>query len=110
MPQNNQLRTFCNEKARVMFDIGESTYETARRFRSEYDSAGIANLLSDLNNTDTITDGSTTDGRKPLSVRELKGLYALAGALITWYETTTFNTVSVLDIIRSASVNGNSRF
>jgi len=110
MPQSPLLTRFCNEKARVMFDMAESCYETARRFQSEYASSNIGAEVSDLANLDVIDDGSATDGRKALTVRELKALDTAMGQLITWFETTTINALSVEDIVKTASVNGGPRF
>ena len=109
MPQSQMLIRFCNEKARPMFDIGESSYETAKRVVAEYTSTQIAAEISDLTNTERIDDGSVLDGRKALVVRELKALKTFCDAYITWYETTMFDTRSALYLVRSGSVNGGPR-
>ena len=110
MPQSPLLQRFCNEKARVTFDSAESMYETAKRFISEYDSSNIAAEVADLGNLDPIQDGSDVDSRKELIVRELKALYTAMGLIVTWYETTQINATSVINIVRTASVNGGPRF
>jgi len=110
MAQNAQLRNFCNDKARQTFDQLDQAYETARRFASEYSAYGVAALLGDLQNTDVIIDGSETDGRKSLTVKELKDLKTVADALVSWADTQLIGAKNYANRVKAGSVNGQPPF
>lgn len=112
MPQSAQLTTFANTRTRPFCDAAECAYNTAKRFVSEYDAYGITGMVADMSNTDVILDGSATDGRKPLAVRELKLHRDFCVSYISWYETVQagLNNKTPLSLVVGASVNGTSKF
>ena len=112
MPNSPQLTSFCNTRVRPTSDIGESMYNTAVRFISEYNSFGITQMVSDMQNTDIITDGAATDGRKSLSVKDLKDTRDYCTVIKTWYETVNASVANrkPIDLVVGSSVNGQSKF
>ena len=96
-----QVVAFANQRARVLADLLEATYETCKRFQAEWASVTVPDL------PDLIADGSATDGRKRISGAHLHGLKAAADAVVTWFET---GTPSRIEQVRQITVNGQPRF
>lgn len=98
-------RRFANERARVVADAVEECYETLRRYQLDYAAIGGDALFPDT--ADFVADGSETDGRKRVSSQRVRGLNALASAIMTFLDGGTPSRISQ---VRAISVNGRARF
>jgi hypothetical protein len=102
---NQQAVRFCNEKARAFADSLETTYETARKYKAEWDANSLGTVLTDT--ADVVVDGAASDGRKVLTGAKAQALYTAASQMITWFET---GTPSRIERVRQVSVNGQAKF
>ena len=95
----------CNEKGRVFADALLTVYDTAKKYKTDWDANSIGTLIP--NTADLVEDGSATDGRYPCTGAKFNALYTLSGTIITFFET---GTPSRIDQIRQVAVNGGARW
>ena len=107
---NPQHVSLMNARGRVLADVAESFYQTAKRFQQEWTALGGDTVP---NTTDNFADGSDLDGRKRVTGALAHALKSLADAMVTWFETNaTIGGVTKTRIawIQGISVNGQARF
>jgi len=101
---NPQVIRFCNEKARVLADLIETTRRTAEQFAidivPEFEGHTSGNV-----NADVVVDGAETDGRQIVTKGGIGGLKYVAEQLVTCL--TTDDRESLVAVV---SVNGTPRF
>jgi hypothetical protein len=106
---NPQAVRFANERIRPLADLLEAAYETAKRFKAEWDANNLAALIP--NTADPVVDGAATDGRKPMTGQKAHNLYNRASELITELEGGSLAALAGrLDTIKQVSVNGGPHF
>jgi hypothetical protein len=96
---------FSNTRARVMADIRERDYNTAKRFKLEWDTRGLNAKIP--NDATVIPDQAATDGRKIITGADLYNLYNRCTDIITDFEATSN---AKLNQVVKISVNGLASF
>lgn len=104
---NAEAVKFSNEKARVFADSMVTAYETATKFKAQYDAQGLDTVFP--NTSEVVEDGSSTDGRTPMTGQKIRALYTAATDLISWGDTVIAGKTRII-WLRTMHVNGQSRF
>jgi hypothetical protein len=97
---NAEAVRFCNEKVRVAADRLAQTYYFAKQVQQEWFAANMANLLP--NDTSPVIDGSSTDGRHPITGEDVTGIISRCMALTSDFEA---NDNAKLNAILAVAVN-----
>ena len=105
-----QAISFANTKVRVMADLLQSTYWSAKAIVTEWNATSMSALIP--NTADPIKDGAnpvtgTADGRKPITGAKATSIITRAQEFITDYEASTN---AKLNTVEQVSVNGEARF
>lgn len=98
---------FSNEKARVFADSLVTAYESAVKFKAQYDAQSLDSIFP--NTSEVVDDGADVDGRVQMTGQKIRALYSAANDLITWGDTVIGGR-SRIAWLRIIHVNGQSRF
>lgn len=96
-PNDAEANTFCNQRARPLFDQLARTYYQSKQFVQEWNARGLGTNMP-FDDATEINDGSETDGRPPITSIDVNNLLSRASELVTDYEASSsakLNTVLV---------------
>lgn len=99
---------FSNAKARVFADSLVSAYESAVKFKAQYDAQSLDALFPNLAN-EVVADGADVDGRTQMTGQKIRALYTAAVDVIAWGDTVVGGKTRIT-WLRGMHVNGQSRF
>lgn len=105
---NQEAVKFSNEKARVFADSLVTSYESAMKFKAQYDAQSLDSLFPN-SAAEIVEDGSTVDGRTQLTGQKVRALYTAAVDLLGWGDAVVGGRTRIA-WLRSIHVNGQSRF
>lgn len=108
MITNPEAVLFANQRARVFADALVTSYETAAKFKAQYDAQQLDGQFPNQAG-EVVADGADIDGRPPLSGQKVRALYTAAGDLIAWGDAVVAGKARIV-WLRGMSVNGASRF
>lgn len=106
-----QLAKFANERVRTIADKLTSLVLAAQSFQTDYAAFGIAALITAAGNTNTIGDGSATDGRQRITGLQIQNLKAAIDQLVTSATVTAVTGVGATPafVSQAIQVNGSAR-
>ncbi len=106
-----QLAKFANERARTIADAITSLVLKMQSFQADYAAQGIAALITAAGNTNTIGDGSATDGRQRITGIQVQNLKAAIDQLVTSATVTAVTGVGATpaSVSQAIQVNGSTR-
>ena len=99
---------FSNERGRVFADAMVTAYETAAKFKAQYDAQSLDSLFVN-SAAEIVDDGAAVDGRPTITGQKIRALYTAATDLLAWGDTVVA-TKKRIDWLRGMHVNGQSRF
>ena len=106
-----QLAKFVNERVRTIADAITAIALKMQSFQADYAAFGINALITAAGNTNTIGDGSATDGRQRITGLQIQNLKAAIDQLMTSATVTTVTGVGATPaaISQAIQVNGSAR-
>jgi len=99
---NPQVKKFCNEQIRTLADAATQYYYAAEAVVNEWEATGIDALITDT--TDTIVDGSVSDGRTPITGAKVHGLINHVESMLV--DLTANNNQKLNILLQIAVANG----
>lgn len=102
---NPQAILFCNSQVRVMADKMNSSYATAKSIVNNWNALSMSSIIT--NDTSPIIDGSSTDGRSPITGAMATAIITRALEIIADYEATSN---AKLNTVVQVKVNGAAAF
>lgn len=106
-----QLAKFSNERVRPIADAITSLTLKMQSFQADYAAFGINALIVAAGNTNTIGDGSATDGRQRITGLQIQNFKAAIDQLVTASTVTAVAGVGATPstISQAIQVNGSAR-
>ena len=102
---NPQVITFCNAHARPMADSMATSYWTAKKILTEWNSLNMGALIP--NDGTAIADGAATDGRSPITGQMVTNIIVRATEIITDYEAAGN---AKLNTVAQVAVNSQAKY
>ena len=103
---NPQAVRFSNEQLRPLADALVSAYWTAKAVVANYYASPELGTAYTDGIAETISDGSATDGRQPVTGNDALGMVTQASG---WISTCEANGGAVLNVLLGYAVNRQSR-
>lgn len=108
---NQQAINFCDQKVRVMADLLDSAYESARRITDEWNQTNMIALIPNSSGQ-LVRDSANplagnADGRKPINGQMVNNIISRAFEFRTDYENSGN---AKLNTLLQVTVNGQSKF
>lgn len=108
MPNTNlQVIKFTNERLRPMMDRLYSAWMQAVEVNQDYVSGGIGALITAAGSTETIADGSATDGRNVITGDDVLNAITAMNAYVSMVTGAAVSTLDRKDVITKPHVNRN---
>jgi len=105
---NAEAIKFANEYVRVFADAMVTAYESAVKFKLQYD-AQVLDTLFPNSAIEIVEDSYNIDGRTQLTGQKVRALYIAAVDIIAWGDAVVSGKTRIT-WLRTMHVNGKSKF
>ena len=108
---NPQLVTWANGRVRTLADALKSLELTIASYQADYNSQGLAAVITAAGPANNIADGYTVDGRQPITGNQILSFNACLTQIQTAITTTVVSGVGSppSPIVSAIQVNGSKR-